>query len=68
MAIAPVTNAEKLKEVEREIAMRNRVYPWMIRKGKVTKEKAAEQLRIMNAVAEDYRQKVNVGPLFEDRP
>lgn len=64
MRFPDVTLEEKLKEVEREIAQRHRVYPRLIARGTLTKERAAQQIRIMSAVAEDYRNKAKEGPLF----
>lgn len=45
------TLEEKLIELDREIALRHRVYPWMIRRRKIKKEDAIRQLAILNAVA-----------------
>jgi vacuolar-type H+-ATPase subunit C/Vma6 len=47
--------AEQLACVEREIAMRKRVYPRWIEAGKITKAKADKEIRTMEAVAETLR-------------
>lgn len=46
---------EKLKCLEREIAMRRRVYPKWIASGKLKQEKADREIAIMEAIADDYR-------------
>jgi hypothetical protein len=59
--------ADKLHEVEREIAMRKRVYPSMIVKGSLSEAAAQRQIAILREIAEDYREsivaaaKLNVG-------
>lgn len=49
---------EKLGAIEREIKMRERVYPRWVESGRMTKAKADEELAIMRAIAADYRGKV----------
>jgi hypothetical protein len=49
------TNAEKLREVEREIGMRKRVYPSFVARGKLRQEDADRQIAIMQEVAEGLR-------------
>ena len=58
------TLEEKLKEVEREIGQRHRVYPKLIGRGKLRAETAQRQIAIMSAIAEDLRDKIKEGPLF----
>lgn len=58
------TNEEKLKEIERELTQRHRVYAWMVRKGKMKQETATRQIQIMTAIKADYADKVKEGPLF----
>ena len=48
----PVTPAEKVACIEREIAMRERVYPRWVEQGRMTQSKADSELRIMRAVLE----------------
>jgi len=48
-------NAAKLACVEREIKMRERVYPRWVAAGKMSQEKADLELEVMRAIAEDYR-------------
>lgn len=52
--IAP-TIADQIQEVEREIALRRRVYPLWIQKRRISKEKADRQLAVMEAVLETLR-------------
>jgi hypothetical protein len=52
---APITAREKLDEVEREVAMRRKVYDRFIKDGRMTVPEAARKIGIMQAIAEDYR-------------
>lgn len=63
------TTEEKLHEIEREIAMRQRVYPRWIANGKLKPEQAAKQIAILQAIAHDLRAQIAAvpGPLFGDR-
>ena len=49
------TAEEKLKAVEREIAMRKRAYVRWVASGKMTQAKADVEIAVMTAIAEDYR-------------
>jgi len=51
----PYTAADKRKAVEREIAMRKRVYPNRIETGRMTQAQAAYQITIFEEIADDYR-------------
>ena len=51
-----ISSAEKLACLEREIAMRRRVYPKWIASGKLKQEKADREIAVMEAVAADYRE------------
>ena len=48
-------NAAKLACIQREIKMRERVYPRWVASGKMSQEKADLELEVMRAIAEDYR-------------
>ena len=52
---APITALEKLNEVEREVALRQKVYDRMIKEGRMSVPIAARKIGIMKAIAEDYR-------------
>ena len=49
---------EKLKELERELAMRRRVYPGLIERGKLTEDKADRQIKVLESVIADYNVRV----------
>jgi hypothetical protein len=51
------TVTEKLAELEREIALRERVYPQWIQFGKMSASKARRQIDILRAIARDYGKK-----------
>lgn len=51
------TTEEKLAAVEREIAIRLRVYPGRILTRRMSKNFADEQIAVMQAIADDYRGK-----------
>ena len=57
------TAADKLKEVERELYFRRRVYKGMIERNQMTRKTADKQIAIMEAIAEDYRQQLKADEL-----
>jgi len=59
------SNAEKLREVEREVMQRHRIYRRMVRTGSLSEASATRQIAIMTDIANDYREKVIAGPLFD---
>lgn len=62
------TNEDKLKELDREIMQRHRVYPRLIAKGTIKRDTAQRQLAIMQAIRAEYADKVKDGPLFNFNP
>jgi hypothetical protein len=50
----PVTYEDKLACANRELAMRQRVYPDWIARRKMTREKADHEIAVMQAIADDY--------------
>jgi hypothetical protein len=56
--IPPITLAEKLHCVARELAMRRRVYPRLVFQGKMKEEKADHETEVMQAIVEDYRKQL----------
>ena len=46
----PITLADQIAEVEREIAMRQQVYGRRVAAGQMTKDKADKQIALMEAV------------------
>jgi hypothetical protein len=49
---------EKLRCLEREIALRRKVYPGLISKGNVASKTAFREIALMEAIAADYRAKL----------
>lgn len=61
---------EKISCLEREIVLRVRVYPRLIREGKLTVDERDRELRVMRAILADYvalRPPAHPGPLFDER-
>ena len=56
------SNAEKHREVVRELKMRKKVYPRWVTQGRLSLPQADYQIRIMEEIAEDYRK------LADDEP
>jgi len=53
-----ITREEKLRCAQRELAMRERVYPRLIANGRMTKEEASRELDAMRSIAADYQQEL----------
>jgi signal recognition particle subunit SEC65 len=51
MDLLPVTLHEMVVEVEREVALRKRVYPRWVEQGKIKLDRAERQIQVMEAVA-----------------
>lgn len=49
------TAQQKREAVEREVKMRQRVYPRWIADGRMTNAKADHEIKVMETIAEDYR-------------
>jgi signal recognition particle subunit SEC65 len=49
--LLPVTLHEMVVEVEREVALRKRVYPRWVEQGKIKLDRAERQIQVMEAVA-----------------
>lgn len=52
------TNEEKLAAIQREIKLRERVYPKWIDKGRMTEAAAEREIAIMKAIEQDYVGKI----------
>jgi hypothetical protein len=52
-----VSDEEKLHEIEREIAIRERLYPGL-GAGKIPAARARKQIAILQAIARDYRERL----------
>jgi hypothetical protein len=48
------TLEQKISEIRRELAMRRGVYPRFVRDDKMTPHEAAERIRIMESILDDY--------------
>lgn len=52
------SDREKLRAVEREVALRKIVYAKRVQREQMTAEEATRETEIMQAIAEDYRQRI----------
>jgi hypothetical protein len=55
---------EKVKELDRELMQRHRVYRRLINAGKLSRDTAARQIAILTSIADDYKKQLKEGPLF----
>ena len=53
-----ITTADIVKEIQREINMRKRVFPTWVLQGRIKQEVADKRIRIMEMVLEDYQNKL----------
>jgi len=60
-----ITAQQMLDCVERELKMRRKVYPGFVRQRKMTEQKAHYELRVMEAICEEYRLRCNQLDLVE---
>lgn len=51
------SDADKFAEAKRELAMRRRVYPNLVGRGKLSQADADRRIALMEAIMEDYRPK-----------
>ncbi|HEY2242616.1 MAG TPA: hypothetical protein VGH47_00145 [Xanthobacteraceae bacterium] len=63
----PITIADKFKCVQRELAMRQHVYPRLIEAGKLKPAAAEREIDVMAAIVEDYR-RLSENPDFSEVP
>ena len=54
-----ITDDDKRRCAERELAMRKAVYPKRVREGKMNPDAAAWETAVMAAIAADYRVRIN---------
>lgn len=54
------TDQDKLAALQREVAMRKRVYPRWVESGRMTKAKAEREIAVMEAIAADYRKNTDL--------
>lgn len=53
-----ITTAEIVKEVQREINMRKRVFSTWVLQGRIKQDVADKRIKIMERILEDYKQKL----------
>jgi hypothetical protein len=53
--LLPVSREEMVSEVQREIALRRRVYPRWVDAGKLKLDRAERQIAVLEAVLEELR-------------
>jgi hypothetical protein len=51
------STADKLKVIEREIAMRKSLYPRRVRRHEMSQLEADYQIEVMEAILDDYQQR-----------
>ena len=54
-----ITATDKLREINREIGQRRRVYPRLVAAEKMTQQTADRQIAIMEAIRADYEPQAN---------
>lgn len=59
MQSAEITRAQKITVLKREVAMRQRVYPRMVRDGKMSEADAERETAVMSAILADYAEVVH---------
>jgi hypothetical protein len=55
------SDADKLKSLKRELALRERVYPKRVADGKMTHQQAQHELEIMRVIVADYEERMMKG-------
>jgi hypothetical protein len=61
---AQFSTEEKVKELDRELMQRHRVYRRLVDNGKLSRETAGRQIAILTAILNDYKAQLKEGPLF----
>lgn len=51
------TTQEKIKEIERELKMRKKVFPTWVLQGRIKQEVADKRIKIMEEILMDYQEK-----------
>lgn len=57
--MSEVTTKEKLASARRELALRRNVYPRFVSSGKLSHAQATHELRVMEAIVQDYESAEN---------
>ena len=53
-----ITIAEIIKEVQRELNMRKKVFPTWVLQGRIKEDVANKRIKIFEEILEDYKQKL----------
>lgn len=59
-----ISIANKLACAKRELEMRKRVYPRWTETGNMTSDKAAHEIAVMQAIVDDYQERLEDEQLF----
>lgn len=51
----PISDKYKIRELNRELALRKRLYPGWVRSNQMTEEQAKTQIEILEAIVQDYK-------------
>ena len=52
-----MTTQEKIKEIQRELNMRKRVFPTWVLQGRIKEDVANKRIKIMEEILADYQEK-----------
>jgi hypothetical protein len=53
-----MSNTDKLRCIERELSFRRMVYPARVKARKMSQREADYEIRVMESIANDYREKI----------
>ena len=53
-----ITTTDIIKEIQRELNMRKKVFPTWVLQGRIKQDVADKRIKIMETVLEDYKQKL----------
>lgn len=56
--MSEITTADMIKEIQRELNMRKRVFPTWVLQGRLKENVADKRIKIMERILEDYKQKL----------
>jgi hypothetical protein len=62
--MSQVTDQDKFDCARRELNIRKRVYPHWVNNGRMKQASADREIEIMQAIADDYRSKIDEASLF----
>lgn len=53
-----ITTTDIIKEIQRELNMRKKVFPTWVLQGRIKQDVADKRIKIMERILEDYKQKL----------